>query len=383
MLHARSAALNRRHSLVREAAARHAVDALVVTSRPNIFYLSNFTGSSAIAVVTPDRLHFITDFRYVTAVDSLQQSADACPDLQLTVVEGTYDTTLVSLLASLDVQRVGFEAAHLTVSRYNWLAERLGRTAASPTLVATEQIVERIRVRKDEYEIETFREAAARLSAVARGVFEEIRAGRTEREIARAIDARIVDGGFERTAFDTIVASGPQAALPHAHPGERILGENDLVVLDFGGVYRSYCVDLTRTVAVGRASGRAREVHAAVLEAHDRAIRAVAPGRSRFDIDAAARDSLAARGLGEAFGHGTGHGLGIEIHEDPRITRRTGDVVVPGNEIDEAVAAGMVFTIEPGAYLPGWGGVRIEDDVLVTERGVEVLTNVTTDLLEL
>jgi Xaa-Pro aminopeptidase len=160
-----------------------------------------------------------------------------------------------------------------------------------------------------------------------------------------------------------------------------------LVVLDFGGVYRSYCVDLTRTVAVGRASGKAREVHAAVLEAHDRAIQAVAPGRSRFAIDAAARDSLAARGLGEAFGHGTGHGLGIEIHEDPRITRRTGDAAVaPGkevNEVDEAVATGMVFTIEPGAYLPGWGGVRIEDDVLVTEHGVEVLTNVTTDLLEL
>ena len=128
-----------------------------------------------------------------------------------------------------------------------------------------------------------------------------------------------------------------------------------------------------------------------MLEAHDRAIQAVAPGRSRFAIDAAARDSLAARGLGEAFGHGTGHGLGIEIHEDPRITRRTGDAAAaPGrvkskdvNEVDEAVAAGMVFTIEPGAYLPGWGGVRIEDDVLVTEHGVELLTNVTTDLLEL
>jgi Xaa-Pro aminopeptidase len=156
-----------------------------------------------------------------------------------------------------------------------------------------------------------------------------------------------------------------------------------LVVLDFGGVYRSYCVDLTRTVAVGRASGRAREVHAAVLEAHDRAIRAVAPGRSRFDIDAAARDSLAARGLGEAFGHGTGHGLGIEIHEDPRITRRTGDTPVAGEDVNDAVGTGMVFTIEPGAYLPGWGGVRIEDDVLVTEHGVELLTNVTTDLLEL
>jgi len=381
MLHARSAALSRRHRLVREAAARHSVEALIVTSRSNIFYLTNFTGSSAIAVVTPDRLHFITDFRYVTALESLQQSEEACPDLQLTVVDGTYDATLTRLLATLNVSRVGFEAAHLTVSRYNWLVEQLGGTATATTLVPTEQIVERLRVRKDESEIETFREAARRLSVVAHGVFGEIRAGRTEQEIARAIDARIVDGGFERTAFDTIVASGPQAALPHAHPTERTLGENDLVVLDFGGVYRSYCVDLTRTVAVGRASSKAREVHAAVLEAHDRAIQAVAPGRSRFAIDAAARDSLSARGLGEAFGHGTGHGLGIEIHEDPRITRRTGDAAMAPE--DEAIVTGMVFTIEPGAYLPGWGGVRIEDDVLVTEHGVEVLTSVTTDLLEL
>jgi len=198
--------------------------------------------------------------------------------------------------------------------------------------------------------------------------------------VALAIDGRIIAAGFERTAFDTIVAGGPNAALPHAQPGERKLDENDLVVLDFGGVYRSYCSDLTRTVVVGTASGRAREVYAAVLEAHDCAIQAVAPGRSRFAIDGAARDVLTARGLGDAFGHGTGHGLGIDIHEDPKITRRVGE---PAGTDDERVDAGMVFTIEPGAYLPGWGGVRIEDDVLVTQHGVEVLTSVTTDLLEL
>jgi Xaa-Pro aminopeptidase len=221
-------------------------------------------------------------------------------------------------------------------------------------------------------------------------VFEEIGRGRSERDIALAIDTRIRHAGFERPAFDTIVASGPQSALPHATPGERILSENDLVVLDFGGVYDSYCVDLTRTVSVGRASNRAREVHAAVLEAHDRAIRTVEPGRSRFAIDAAARDWLTACGLGEAFGHGTGHGLGIDVHEDPRITRHSADAAgadTVGNDGNDArdrdVAPGMVFTIEPGAYLPGWGGVRIEDDVLVTEHGVEMLTNVTTDLLEL
>jgi Xaa-Pro aminopeptidase len=216
---------------------------------------------------------------------------------------------------------------------------------------------------------------------VTLGVFDEVRAGRTERDLALAIDSRIRAAGFSKPAFDTIVAAGPNAALPHAHPAERRLTEGDLVVLDFGGVYDSYCVDLTRTVSVGPAGARVREVYDAVREAHDQAIAAVRPGRSRFEIDAVARDTLARYGLADAFGHGTGHGLGIEVHEDPRVSRRRPEVDV--NVTDEAVAAGMVFTIEPGAYLPGWGGVRIEDDVLVTDQGVEVLTDVTTELIEI
>ena len=150
-------------------------------------------------------------------------------------------------------------------------------------------------------------------------------------------------------------------------------------MLDFGGVYDSYCVDLTRTVSVGKADARVREVYGAVRQARNRAVEAVAPGRSRFEIDRAARESLASHGLDKAFGHGTGHGLGIEVHEDPRITWKRPDV----DTRDEAVAAGMVFTIEPGAYIPGWGGVRIEDDVLVTDAGVEVLTDASTELMEL
>lgn len=382
MSHAPSATLKRRHDAVRAACARSNVDALVVTSRSNILYLTNFSGSAAIAIVTPDRLRFITDFRYVTAVEGLQQSREACPDFDLTVVDGTYDTTLVKVLTSIGLGRIGFEAADVTVSRYNWLTATFAGRPAAPELVPLEQTIEKIRVRKDDYELAMLRESARLLSEVATGVFGEVRAGRTEREVAQAIDGRIIAAGFERPSFDTIVASGPNAALPHAHPGERRLSENDLVVLDFGGVYRSYCSDLTRTVVIGPASSRAREVHAAVLAAHDSAIQAVAPGRSRFDIDAAAREVLSARGLGEAFGHGTGHGLGIDIHEDPKVTRRTGGAA-PGSEVDEQVDEGMVFTIEPGAYLPGWGGVRIEDDVLVTQHGVEVLTSVTTDLLEL
>ena len=378
MSHAPSPALSRRHHIVREEVAARGLDALLVTALPNILYLTNFTGSSATVVLAADRLYFITDSRYIETVSAMNATHQV-PDFELIVVDGSYDATLAGLLAAQPWKRIGFEAEHMTVARLGWLTATLaaGDTPAAE-LAETEGLVERARVRKDEYEIATMREAARRLSEVAAGVLTMVRRGQAERDLAMAIDWRIRQAGFERSAFDTIAASGPNAALPHARPGERTITEGDLVVLDFGGVYDSYCVDLTRTVSVGPASSRAREVHAAVREARDRAIASVAPGRSRFEIDAAARDTLAAHGLGEAFGHGTGHGLGIEVHEDPRITRRRPDV----DTQDEAVAPGMIFTIEPGAYIPGWGGVRIEDDVLVTDAGVEVLTGVTTDLIE-
>jgi Xaa-Pro aminopeptidase len=378
MSHAPSPALNRRHHIVRDGLSARGLDALLVTALPNILYLTNFTGSSATVVLAADRLYFITDSRYIETVSAMNATHQV-PDFELIVVDGSYDATLAGFLAAQPWKRIGFEAEHMTVARLGWLTATLaaGDTPAAE-LAATEGLVERARVRKDEYEIATMREAARRLSEVAAGVLTIVRRGQAERDLAMAIDWRIRQAGFERSAFDTIAASGPNAALPHARPGERTITEGDLVVLDFGGVYDSYCVDLTRTVSVGPASPRARAVHAAVREARDRAVACVAPGRSRFEIDAAARDTLAGHGLGDAFGHGTGHGLGIEVHEDPRITRRRPDV----NTQDEAVAPGMIFTIEPGAYLPGWGGVRIEDDVLVTEDGVEVLTDVSTELIE-
>ena len=380
MSHAPSRTLSQRHRTVREELSARGLDALLVTALPNILYFTNFTGSSATVVLAADRLYFITDSRYIETVSAMNATPHHVPDLELIAVDGSYDATLARFLAARPWKRVGFEAEHMTVARLSWLTATLaaGDTPAAE-LVATEGLVERARVRKDDYEIATMREAARRLSEVAAAVLTMVRRGQAERDLAMAIDWRIRQAGFERSAFDTIAASGPNAALPHARPGERTITEGDLVVLDFGGVYDSYCVDLTRTVSVGPASSRAREVHAAVREARDRAIAAVAPGRSRFEIDAAARDTLAGLGLGEAFGHGTGHGLGIEVHEDPRITRRRPDV----NTQDEAVAPGMVFTIEPGVYLPGWGGVRIEDDVLVTDTGVEVLTDVTTELIEI
>jgi Xaa-Pro aminopeptidase len=381
MSHAPTDLLNRRHTAVRQVLAARGLEALVVTSLPNVLYLTNFKGSSAIVVLSADRLVFITDFRYVTSMDAARGTGWECRDLDLVRVDTSYDEALAGVLATMPRARVGFEAAHLTVSRHRWLESRLngdGRHSDAPALTPTEGIVEAERVRKDAYEIATLREAARRLSQVAAGVFDEVRRGRRERDVALAIDFRIRQAGFERTAFDTIVAGGPNAALPHARPGERTFTEGDLVVLDFGGVYDSYCVDLTRTVSIGPASPRAREIHAAVRAAHDRAIETVAPGIAAFAIDAAARGTLEARGLGEAFGHGTGHGLGIEVHEEPRISRRRSD-----ESTSAAVQVGMVFTIEPGAYLPGVGGVRIEDDVLVTEEGADVLTDVMTELVEI
>jgi Xaa-Pro aminopeptidase len=379
MSHAPTQRLKQRHDRIRDVLASRSLDALVVTSLPNVLYLTNFSGSAAIVVLTRERVIFITDFRYVAALSESRGTGYACPDVDLVVVDGAYDTTLATTIGAIGSQRVGFEAAQLTVARYEWLTKTLGASHTPPTLVSTEGIIELARTTKDAYELDLLKEGGRRLSDVARAVFPLVRRGKPEQELALEIDWAIRTAGFERSAFETIVASGPNSALPHARPTERKLVEGDLVVLDFGGVYDSYCVDLTRTVSVGPASGRARSVHAAVLEAHDRAIAATAPGRSRFAIDGAARDALREAGMADAFGHGTGHGLGIEIHEDPRITRRRSEA----GESDDPVGAGMVFTIEPGAYFPGWGGVRIEDDVAVTETGVELLTHVTTELLEI
>ena len=374
MSHAPSDALRKRHEVVRRAFDEQSLDALVVTALPNILYLTNFGGSAAIVVLTRARLIFITDFRYVTAVNDTRGTPSECPDLDLVVVDGSYDATLGRVLAAMSGARIGFEAASLTVSRHTWLKNTVEEGNEAPRLVATEGVVERARVRKDAYELAVLREAAGRLSSVASALVVDVERGRTEREIALALDARILSEGFEKTAFETIVASGPNGALPHAKPTERKLVEGDLVVLDFGGVYDSYCVDLTRTLCLGRATARAFEVYTAVLEAHDSAIHAVRAGVSRFAIDGAARDRLAAAGMAEAFGHGTGHGLGLEVHEEPRISK------LPSALPDEPIVPGMVFTIEPGAYVDGLGGVRIEDDVLVVEGGCEVLTDVPIEL---
>jgi len=362
--------LLRRHERIREALASLGLDALIVTPPTNIRYLSNHIGSAGILVLTAEAAHLLVDFRYQESVRALQASDARCPDLRVWNVPASYEEALVECLGEIGATAVGFEAAHVTVARHDWWREVIATRGMNAVLRPTERVVENLRMVKDEAEISTLREAAARLDRVMPTVLASMRAGMAERDVAAVIDASMREAGYERPAFDTIVASGPNGALPHHRAGARTLETGDLVVLDFGGFLDGYCCDLTRTVSVGAPSPEARRVYTAVLEAQAAAIAAVRPGVEASAVDAAARTLLADRGLGEAFGHGTGHGLGLDVHEDPRVGKPRAD------SPSVTLQPGMVITIEPGAYLPGWGGVRIEDDVLVTEAGCEVLTHV-------
>ena len=351
--------------------------AFVVTSPANIRYLSNHVGSSGILVLTRDDAHLLVDARYSEAVRLLQQTASACPALVVRHVPDSYEDVLLQCLGDIGATTVGFEAAEVSVARHDAWRRTADRLGVSIRLQATERIVEEARLVKDAYEIATLRDAAARLTPVAASAFEAVAAGGSERAVAAVLEAALRRAGYERPAFDTIVASGPNAALPHHRAGDRILSAGDLVVLDFGGVLDGYCSDLTRTVSIGPPSPDARRLYTAVYDAQQAAIESISPGVESVTVDAAARSILQERGLGEAFGHGTGHGLGLDIHEEPRITRPRADI--PSVRLEP----GMVVTIEPGAYLPGFGGVRIEDDILVTETGHEVLTAVPRDFRSL
>ena len=349
------------------------LDALLITHPANITYLTGLNASNAIALLLPAREHciLIVDSRYATSARALQS---AIPRLAVRVAPGSLDEDAARQLTELDIHRVGIEADHLTVARFDRLAKLLARagTLEDGVLTPTTRIVERLRAVKEAGEILTLREAGRRISMVAREARTLIRPGYTERRIAAAVDAAMREAGFDRPAFETIVASGPNAALPHARPTDRVIQDNEGVLLDFGGVYDGYCVDLTRTVHIGPMPEGFRRLFDAVRQAQAAAIGAVRVGAHGVDVDRAARQVMIGHGLGEAFGHGTGHGLGLEVHEEPRIS--------PLAPADEPLQPGMVVTIEPGAYVPGIGGVRIEDDVLVTVGGCELLTDVPVEL---
>lgn len=360
-------------SRIRQAAAllsAAGLDALVITHLPNILYLCGLDASSAVAVLTREpRLHVFSDFRYAAALAQQSDLMGRALMMPIVLESGAWARPVARCLASSGSAAVGVEGDSLSLSAARRLEEALGGGGAMPA----PGLIEGLRRVKDADELTILREAGARLSDVASRVLTDgvVAAGRTEIDIAAEVDHRVRLAGFSRPAFETIVASGPNSAFPHARPTTRRIEAGDAVVLDFGGVFRRYCVDLTRTLCPGGAASALNLMHAAVAEAQRAALAAVGPGAEPTAVDAAARSVLARAGLAEAFGHGTGHGLGLEVHEAPRLGQaRQG--VAP----DPRLEAGVVCTIEPGAYVVGTGGIRIEDDVAVTATGYELLTHV-------
>jgi Xaa-Pro aminopeptidase len=343
--------------------------AFVVSTPVNLTYLCGFKSSQGLLVLAPANNWLLLDGRYAQAAREAIAAGDAGL-VQVLQVEGRFDRALAGLLKELPAGDIAFEADQVTVATLHaWQA-----VAPDRVLVPLSGVVERRRSIKEAFELDAIRRACARLSDVARHLREWVKGGRTELQVAADIDAALTRAGFSGVAFPTIVASGPNSAHPHARPGGRVLQEGDLVVLDFGGVLDGYCGDLTRMAAVGQAKANAQALVNAVRAAQAAALAAVRAGILASDVDAAARNVLAQHGLGEAFLHATGHGLGLEVHEAPRIGRADEDRPV-------RLDAGMVCTIEPGAYIDGLGGARMEDDILVTAEGCELLTDAPRDLL--
>lgn len=343
---------------------RDGLDALVVSHLPNIRYLTGFTGSAAMLVVTPTGQTLVTDFRYASqAPAEVDNFADVAVD-RVNVWE-----LLGRILAQLDIGMLAFESPHLSVAD----AERLSALGKF-RLMPTADLVERLRVSKSPDEVDAIRRAASLAQEALAAVLPAVRPGLTELDVAAALEAQLRRMGSEWHPFPTIVASGPRSALPHARSTERRIAAGELLLLDFGAQLDGYCADLTRVVVVGgRADSRQREIHSVVEAAQQRAIAQVRAGMTGREADALARDLLAARGFGELFGHSLGHGLGLEVHEAPRLSP-TADAPLP---------LGAVVTIEPGVYLPGWGGIRLEDDVFLGPDGATVLSDQQTALIEL
>jgi len=358
-----------RHARLRHALREASLDALVVTSLPNIAYLTGLFASTAWVVVDHEQVRLFVDGRYLGQATDRR---DDLPGLAVTLVPAafSFEEAVAGSLAGLAAGRVGFESTHMSVAQHHQLVTRLGGAAAPIGLQGTDGLVENLRTVKDSWEIGRLTDGAGRLSDAAKCIIPKALAGMSERDVAGIVEAELRRVGFDKPAFDTIVASGPNSAIPHYRNGDRRLEAGDLVVMDFGGVLDGYSVDLSRTIAVGRMSSRAQAVLDAVAAAQEAAFAAVRIGHPATDVDGAARQVLERVGFGEAFSHGTGHGLGLEVHERPRVTR-----LRPGLPV-ERLEAGMVFTLEPGAYFPGWGGVRIEDDVVVTPDGPQWLTDV-------
>ncbi len=346
------------------------VDAILVTDLTNVLYLTGFSGSNAQLLVTPSEAHLLTDPRYDQRARSLAK------DCEIHIYEGRAGVSwkggpaevLEPLIAGSE--RIGVEADNMSVTEFAGLEELFGNAE----WVATSGVVEQLRRVKDDGEMTLLREAMALADAAFEHIVDRLDVGRAERDVALDLEAFMRSSGAEAVSFPPIVGSGPLSAHIHHTPGDRTLEKGDLVLLDFGARYRGYCSDMTRTVVLGAASAQQVEMYTVVLEAQRAAIDSISAGALGREVDSVARKVIADAGHAQHFNHGLGHGVGLAIHEAPGL----------GKTSTDRLEMGEVVTVEPGIYLPGDGGVRIEDCVLVTGDGAEVLTSAQKEsLLEL
>ena len=347
--------MDARLSKLRSAIADENLDAIIITQPENRRYVSGFTGSSALLLITPTEALLATDFRYY------EQVARESPGFRLVKIESPKVGALLNdAIHEVGAKRVGFESQHVTFDTHLKWSEAAEGIAYAPT----EGIVEKLRSVKEQDEIDTIRRAVAISDSAIKHIRETIRPGMTEKEVAWELEAYMRTHGAQQVAFETIAGSGPNGALPHVKPTDREVRVGEPIVMDLGARVDGYNSDVTRTLCIGEPDDRFREIYGIVLKAQLAAEEAIRPGMLGRDADAVARDVISDAGYGDYFGHSLGHGVGLAVHEKPGAGKSSEDELLPG----------CVVTVEPGIYIPDWGGVRIEDLVVVTDDGIEVLT---------
>ncbi|MFO7900396.1 MAG: Xaa-Pro peptidase family protein [Planctomycetota bacterium] len=347
--------IEKRLGKARSKLRQRGLDALLVTHETNVRYLSAFTGDSSAVILARSDAVFITDSRYT------EQAGDECDGFEIVTRRGSMLEAIAARAGNLGLGNLGVEGHVLTLESAERLRDELGRVE----MIRTSNLVEALRERKTKEEVDAIRsciDAAERCLEHVRGYLVP---GIRERDVLAEMEYFVRGLGFDGMAFPPIVAFGPRGSLPHARAGDRRMAEGDPVLIDWGVASGGYCSDLTRVFFHHKIPGRFERIYRTVLKAQERAIRKIGPGVPAREVDAAARDCIQAAGFGKRFGHGLGHGIGMDVHEAPTVGPRS----------DAELRRRMVFTVEPGIYVPGVGGVRIEDDVLVTSRGVDVLSD--------
>lgn len=355
--------LERKRAPLRKILDLHQLDGIIFLSQENMRYLSGFTGSDGAFLITKKEAFFLSDSRYWT------QAEDEVRECQIIRYKKKIDG-LISLLLDSKLKRIGFESSSMPFSFYQSLFESL---RGQIELLPLEKELRNMRALKDEEELSLMQSAIGIASEAFLYTLSLLKEGVEERALSLEMEFFMKKKGAEATGFDIIIASGDRSALPHGRASGKKIEKGDVVLIDFGSRFKGYHSDQTRTVFLGHVSSEQRKIYEIVKEAHDRAIEKICPGIPITEVDQEARTYIQSKGYGEYFGHGTGHGIGLAVHEDP----------VVNSENQDILQEGMVFTIEPGIYIPHWGGIRIEDMVRVTSNGAEVLTYLPTRLQEI